>query len=147
MSHDLARSTVAAAWKAVWDASSVADLPVEFQNQPFKRPQNVPWGRYTLLPGETEPAALGAEGLKMERTPFVLIVQVFHPEDTGTRKAYQASDAMRGLNYSRHRQDYPGGFVVVNFNTSGLTPGVAEDGLDAFNVTISGHWDSYQATP
>lgn len=137
MSHEAAREMIAEAWKQAWVASGLT-FPVEIQNHAFKRPPNATWGRYTYLPGETEPAALG---ISIERTPFALILQIFLPENTGTKDATLAADALRPLNGAVRRS--PDGKVVVNFRTVGLTPGTTEDGVEAFNVTIRGHHDIY----
>lgn len=145
MSFDTARALIATRWKLAWDGGPLAAMPIEFQNQPFERPQGQVWGRYTLLPAETTPAALGSRECRFERTPFVLVLQVFSPENSGSRAPYQAADVMAAMNYQTDRETGSGGTVVVNYDTAGLTPAVAEDGFDGFNVTIKGSFDTYPA--
>lgn len=144
MSHEAARRMIAQAWKDVWVPGPLSTtVPIEYQNQKFSKPQSGPWGRYTLLPGETNPAALGVNGAKIDRTPFFLTIQVFIPEEGGTSVAFQVSDILANLNTQQRLSDDRK--TVVSFYSAGLTPGAAEDGVDAFNVTIQGQWDSYQA--
>lgn len=135
--HANAAAIIMKAWKAVWADGSQADMQVEIRNQPFERVPGKVWGRLSLLPGDTSSVAVGGT---LKRTPFALVLQVFIPDGKGTRAAQRAADAMSGLdNQSFKSTD---GLVVVNFYDAGLSSVGQQDGHDAFNVTITGYYDT-----
>jgi hypothetical protein len=143
MSKESARKLIADAWIAAVDAANLT-YPIEYQNLPFEQPEKGPWGRYTLGMGTTEPAALGTQGAKMDRTPFFVTVQVFIPINEGTLPAYATEAAMALMNYRKLRS--PDGKTVVHLRTASLSQGTEQDGLTGFNVTIQGHFDTHQGT-
>ena len=137
MNHETAIEVIMTAWKAAWDAAGLT-LPVEVHNQPFKRPTTGAWARLTYLGGQTSAASLGTV---QKRTPFALALNVFLPENTGTRIAYRAADAMGRLDGTVARSN--DGKLVVHFREAGIAPGNPEEGIEAFVVTIPGIHDIY----
>lgn len=138
--HTTAAEEIKRAWLTAWQAGPLLyALPVEHENQRFTQPATGPWGRLTLVTGETEPAAIGNGQGRLERTPFVLFLQVFMPENTGTKVARQAADIMRALDRMSIQKDA----LTVNFRTTGLTPAPnpANTGLTAYNVQLPGQYD------
>lgn len=92
-------------------ASSTPNLPVEAPNRRFKRPTSGAWGRVTINFGTRNPAALGSAGQKLNRTAFVLVLQVFVPENDGEKIAFEIVDDVIG------RLDY-GTRIATNATTS-----------------------------
>lgn len=137
--HTTAAEEIKRAWLAAWNAGPLDAMPVEHENLRFQQPSTGPWGRLTLVTGDTEPAAIGTGAGRLERTPFVLFMQVFMPENTGTKIARQAADAMRALDRMSIQKDA----LTVNFRTAGLTPAPnpSNTGLVAYNVQIAGQYD------
>lgn len=142
MSHEAARQLITSTVKDVLDASSLATKSlVEWPLLPFTRPTNPPWHKFNLIPGDTEPAALGD---RMERTPFVVTIQTFFPDEStgGTKPVWDLADVLRSMNYAVARS--PDGKTVVNFRTWGSPQEFpAQNGLTPFNVTVRGHFDTY----
>jgi hypothetical protein len=136
-----AKKLVMGAWKDVWAAGSLHEMAVELQNRKFERPKNAVWGRLSFLPGKRSPVSLGPG--KTYRTPFALILQVFHPEDTGTTESAKASDIMGKLDDTDVRSNDGG--IRVSFGTASLDAVGKVDGFEAFNVTLTGFFDNYTA--
>lgn len=139
MSHEAARNLILTAWQAAWNSPSPGLFPVEFENLKFKRPTSGPWGRLSINPGETTPIA---PGTKDSRTPFILVLQVFIPENGGTLPAYRAADVLKTLNHHVASVGDPV-TTVVHFYSVGINQAPKEDGLTGFNVTIPGYFDSH----
>lgn len=138
--HATAAAEINRAWLFAWQASPLsASIPVEHQNHRFARPTAGAWGRLSLATGETSPASIGTGAGALERTPFILTLQVFLPENTGTRLAAMAADAMRSMNRMSINKDG----LTLNFDTVSLAPAPnpGNTGLEAFNATISGQYD------
>ena len=132
------------AWESVRSTATptIAAALIEIENQPFSQPSGQTWYRLTFRPGDTNRASLGGDKA-MNRTVFLLILQVFIPEQGGTKEAYQAADVMSGLDGRQISQEG----LTVHFQTAGLSKGAIPkttpgSGWEAFNVTIAGHYDS-----
>lgn len=143
--HTTAAEEIKRAWLTAWNAGPLSALPVEHENLRFQQPSSGPWGRLTLVTGDTEPAAIGSGAGRLERTAFVLFLQIFMPENTGTKIARQAADVMRSLDRLSIHQ--PG--LTINFRTAGYTPAPnpANTGLAAYNVQIPGQYDLGATAP
>lgn len=135
--HANAAAIIMKAWKTAWSAGPMADMQVEIRNQPFERVPGKVWGRLSLLPGETSSVAVGGT---LKRTPFALVLQVFIPDGKGTRAAQKAADAMSALDGKQFSSG--DGLVTVSFYEAGLSSVGSQDGHEAFNVTISGYYDT-----
>jgi len=133
--HEDARKLIIDRFDAVWQAGSMASMPLERENHEFKRPENAVWGRLSLQFGRTEPHEIGNRG---ERTPFVLFLQIFIPPNGGTLAAYVAADILRPIKSQPQLSDDLQ--TVVHFRPPSV-PAVADvAGFKAFNVTIMGYF-------
>ncbi len=141
MSLSVSKKLVMKAWRDAWAAGALSDMAVELQNQRFVRPKGEAWGRLTFLPGKKVPASLGPS--KFYRTPFALILQIFHPEETGTKEGPLAADIMSVLDNTDRNS--PDGKNQVKFGESSLDNVGKVEGFEAFNVTLTGHFDNYTA--
>ncbi len=139
---EASKKVVMKAWQDVWAAGALANMPIELQNRKFVRPKNAVWGRLSFLPGNKSPASLGLS--KFYRTPFTLILQVFHPDETGTAESAQAADIMGQLDDTDARSADL--LIRVSFRTASLDNLGKVDGFEAFNVTLAGFIDNYAPT-
>lgn len=142
-----------AARAASTDYPTEAEFPIEAANRRFKRPDSGPWGRLVLTFGERNPIAVGGNAGKqnLNRTAFVLGLQIFLPEHTGEKEAYEiAGQIMGALDYETTSiLDFPittrvdcffetSSFIAVGKVTGGES---GPAGTEQFNATISGHFD------
>lgn len=71
------------------DPDATAEFfPVAWENRKFKQPAST-WVRFTVRPGERFDASAGR---KHKRTVGVCYLQIFTPEDGGTREGHEAAD-------------------------------------------------------
>ena len=91
MSHAALRIALAEAFQNGFKtgAPAAAPFPVRYPNRPFKEPRGAVWGSFSIQLASTEFSALGKNE---ERTMGVLYLQVFCPEESGTKAAYEARD-------------------------------------------------------
>lgn len=136
MTHIAATAMIFQHWTFAWAAGELPAMPVEFDNMKFKQPDAATWGRLTLTRGDSTQIALGGPGIAVERTPFILNLQVFIPENQGTRDRDKAADAMRKLN----RVTGAAAGLVVNFYTASIGNSQAEIGSGSL-ITIGGYYD------
>ncbi len=134
--HAIANETIKRCWLLAWQAGPLSAMPIEHENHRFKAPTDTPWGRLTLTRGDTSKVSLGGPTVKIERTPFILNLQVFIPENQGTRAADNAADAMAALNDFTASETN----LTVNFKTVGIGSSSADKGA-AFLITIPGQYD------
>lgn len=134
MNHTTAAEEIKRAWHTAWIGSPLASMPVEQDNLPFKQPKGQPWGRLSILQGETSKVALGPP---MNRTPFVLQLQVFLPEHTGTRTATKAADALAVLNGLTTRA----AGLIVRFGEASIARANDDGGAAAWLATLPGTYD------
>jgi hypothetical protein len=137
--HTTAAAEIKRAWLFAWNAGTLSSIPVEHANQRFQQPKNGPWGRLTLQTGKTTPAAIGGQMGKLDRTPFILSLQMFLPENSGTSIAQQAADCLKLLDRATINHDN----LAINFDTAGYeaAPNPANTGIVAYNCEISGFYD------
>lgn len=138
MNHETATAEIMRLWKLASLSGALATLPTEYENRRFKRPDAGPWGRLTLRKAQSTPRNIG-DGLRVERTPFVLYLQIFIPEGEGTRVAEQAHDRLKILNYQATYT--PGCAVFLEVASMEAVPEPAGSGFVSFNCSIPGHYD------
>jgi len=134
MNHTTAAAEIKRAWLTAWTGGPLAAMPVEQDNLPFQQPVGQAWARLSIANGETTKPSLGPP---MTRTPFILQLQVFLPEQTGTRKATQAADALAVLNGTVTRSNG----LIVRFYEAGVERGPDETGTATFLVSLPGTYD------
>lgn len=94
------RSLITARFQAGFVAAAIppADplpfLPTQYDNMPFTTPQAAPWARFHTVEGERQNAAVGVE---FQRSVGVIYLQVFLPEGSGTKTAYDAGDVFAAV--------------------------------------------------
>lgn len=141
MSHATARATILREFEIARKAGAAAGLPIRYPNHRFDPPEAAPWLAVSLQTGETNPISLGPRG--RDRTAFVLVVQVFLPEQTGTLQAYRVADDIAALN----RKSVHEAPLTIHFRTATILPMPPENGWGRFNVTINGQYDKPTKTP
>lgn len=135
--HGTATATIKRLFGLAWlQAGPLASMKIEHENHRFKAPDDAPWGRLTLAKGATTQISLGGKGTRVDRTPFVLNLQVFIPENKGTRVADDAFDVMNKLN----GQTVQEGTLTVNLQTATSNTSSADKGA-AFLISIVGYYD------
>tara|TARA_R110000803_G_scaffold209965_3_gene280589 strand:- start:17944 stop:18405 length:462 start_codon:yes stop_codon:yes gene_type:complete len=140
--HETARKEIISQVKAALDAESIT--AVEWPSMRFEQPEGLPWYRVTIQQGQSNPAALGPQ--KLNRSPFVIFLQVFLPIEnlTGDSAAYVAADALGSLNNTdATRTDGPTGTrAAVKFRVTSAPSFVTKDGaFEQHNVTLPGYYD------
>jgi hypothetical protein len=65
-------------------------LPVAYDNKAFKQPTTA-WGRFAIRQGQRAPMGVSTTEF---RTPGFVALQVFLPEDKGTKVGHEAADKM-----------------------------------------------------
>jgi Bacteriophage related domain of unknown function len=134
--HGTATATIKRLFGLAWMAGPIPALPIEHENHRFKAPDDAPYGRLTLAKGNTTQMTLGGKGTRVDRTPFILNLQVFIPENKGTRIADQAFDAMTLLNgQCTHEEN-----LTVNLQAATSATSSADKGV-AFLISIVGYYD------
>lgn len=143
--HAAASQMIMQNWVFAWNAGSLFAMPVEHENMKFKPPTDAPWGRLTLTRGDSSQMALGGPAVQVERTPFILNLQIFIPENQGTRARDQAADAMKKLNKTSD-SSFASSSLVVNFHTTSISTIQAEKGA-GFLIATAGYYDLQIDTP
>lgn len=73
-------------WEAVYST-----IPIRFKNVPWKQPTGGEWVSLSIIPGDGRQASLGSG--KLERQLGIVVVQIFTPKNTGSRRSYDLADA------------------------------------------------------
>lgn len=137
MSHNTIREAVMARVRdGLVPMLAEIEMPVEYENKPFKKTKKA-YARFIMATGKTTPVAIGA---MMNRTPVVLYLMVFMPEDDGTKAAWDAADMMAlTFDYCQLR---PNRSCNAAFQTTSPPATVRTvDGFHQMNVTIVGYYD------
>lgn len=137
MNHTAATATIKASWLSAWQSGPLASLPIRHQNLPFAQPKSGPWGSLSIAKGTTTPKGIGPES--GSRTPFVLTLQIFCPEGSGTKLGDQAADAFAPMD---KLCTYTAGLTVHYDTTSVTNVGPSDEtDHDQINASISGFYD------
>ncbi len=137
--NDAARKLITDRFFAVWNAGALAAMKIEIDGQKFVQPKNQTWGRLSMVFGENQPNEVGPNS--GERTPFVFYLQVFIPDDTGTRDAYLAADILKPMRREVLRHSDASGATVVHIRPVSCRKTTPTAGFAAFNVTATGYFD------
>ncbi len=81
--------------KTGWQGSSASAVPVRWPNMPWKQPVLNEWIALKVIPGDGRQASLGSQ--KLERQLGIVIVQVFTPKNSGTRRAADLADIVGSI--------------------------------------------------
>ena len=92
MSAETIRAGITAFFQTAWTAGP--NLPCQFSNQAFQRPDKAPWARFSILPADRFDAAIG---IKHVRDIGIAHLQVFIPTGGGTKPFTDAFDAFCGI--------------------------------------------------
>lgn len=136
MSFKLLRARITTHIKDALAAETISE-PIEYPNIRFNQPESGAWMRLTIVPGRTNPTAVGGASQRRRRTVAVVTVQVFIPEQEGTDRAYEICDALsRQLDYKREgTNDVPNNErLVINYRTFGITPAATNKGFSQHNL-------------
>lgn len=91
---ELTHKIIESALKTGWLASSASAVPVRWPNVPWKQTATE-WISLRIIPGDGRQASLGSG--KLERQLGIVIVQVFTPKNSGTRRAGVLSDIVGSI--------------------------------------------------
>jgi len=145
--HETARKEIMTRVKAALDAEAIT--AVEWPGMRFEQPKAQPWYRVGIQAGQAQPAALGPQ--KLNRTPFVVFLQIFLPIENalGNAAAYEAADAIGALNNTNQtRTDGTSGTRAdVKFRVASAPNFVGKDGtFIQYNVELPGYYDAHPGT-
>lgn len=108
-------------------------IPVAYENVSFKQPSTT-WGRLTIQQAGRDNAAVGTG---FQRTPGALYLQIFSPEDGGTRLARQAADKLAEV-FDNLSFSFDGGDVIFRC-VELVTVGKTREGWYQQNAVV-GFW-------
>lgn len=96
MDFENERVVLSARFKAFWEGAVILALSnpvpaVEWNNQPFTQPQNLPWVRFNLIPVTTDGGSVGGN---LVRSVGIMAIQIFIPGTTGSALARKLCDAL-----------------------------------------------------
>lgn len=86
-------------------------LPSAYENADFTPPSGAMWARYTLMPTSIAPDTLGDAG--QDRFEGYMQLDLFAPENTGTRQMNELADTVRKQLYSGRRFAMEGQDVAI----------------------------------
>lgn len=127
--RELLTATINAAW------ASSPPLPLIYDNQKGA-PEREPWARVSYQFGENLPAQIG---LKMERLPGIVWVQVFIPPEKGTKVANLTKDKLAAVlvgNLNFTDRGDAGNLAFTNFGT-GPDPAGSSGGFNQYNCQFT----------
>jgi len=90
--RDQARAAILSAIQTGW--ASAPPIEMVYSTDERTSEEKTPWGRASIQIGDTNAAAVGDRHV---RAVAVLFVQVFLPEKTGTKAAFQTADKLDDL--------------------------------------------------
>lgn len=127
------RKALAEHFKANWPGGI---FPVVYDNQPMNE-EGEAWGRFFIVTGENEPAAIGAN---FTRLRGFLGLQIWIPENKGTAKANQATDALETAFQFRRfgfTEGNKSADLQIENGADGPTPKGTKDGWVQFHATVA----------
>lgn len=95
--------------KVGWQAGAASTVAIRWPNQPWKQPATGEWIAFRIIPGDGVQASLGQT--KLSRQFGLVMVQVFTPKNSGTRRATVLMDIVG--NIFRHQTKTGSGVSVV----------------------------------
>lgn len=101
----------------------------------FIAPKNIDWFRLTIKDGESGALELGSNTTR-DRNEGTIIVQIFVPKKSGSRKARGYADSIATI--FRHKQF---GTPTITTRAPSVDNIGEQDGYQRFNVLIPYHWD------
>lgn len=105
--------------------------PIKFENVPFKETKD-PYVALFILDGEGQQISLGTPAVR--RWPSVIKIQIFVPQDTGTKLARTYADSL-GTIFDR-AQFSSGNSGTITCRIPSITHVGITNGWDQVNVTI-----------
>lgn len=75
-------------------ALPVEFLPCAYDNQPFSNPKESAWARFHIVEGDRTNAAVGVD---FQRSVGVIYLQIFVPENGGTKPATDCGDKLASI--------------------------------------------------
>lgn len=133
-----AHEAICAAWIAAW--GTPGSFPVQVDNTKFEQPDKAVWGRFSITFGNDIPMEIGNGPGRARRQVGFVSLQVFIPEDGGSRAAATATDRLfAAFVASTIRITPSGGRGVLTFDTvgAGPTPSGKRVGYQQFNATVN----------
>lgn len=106
-------------------------IPIQFDGHPFTAPKESPWGRFHIVEGERNNAAVGK---KFQRAPGLVYLQIFLPENAGVKQARITADKFAEIfdNYELGGDGWSVLFRTVSLNRVGKT----KEGPIQFNAVV-----------
>lgn len=132
MDTEATRAAVFALFKAGWVGSLASGIPVEYPNTKFSQPANGHWARITMQLGDRESVAIGST---RKRQVGILTLQIFAPENAGTKTAHQAADLFGSIVDEKQLTPSPG--LLVEFENTGLAGPFTNNGFAQLNATVA----------
>lgn len=126
MNFETTRSLIATTFQNAWNQTT---LKVVQENQP-QPDTSAAWGRFVVLSGGAEPLTLGDQSVRL--IGFA-VLQVFIPENGGTKLASQCGDALAAI---FNRLQLRSGTTTVSFRTVGLTATGGREGYVQKNFSV-----------
>lgn len=126
MKFETIRNLIASTFQTAWNQTT---LKVVQENQPAPEAHSA-WGRFTVLSGATDPMALGDQST---RTIGFAVLQVFLPENTGTKKATDVGEAFAAI---FNRRQLRSGTTTVSFLATSMIEAGGREGYVQKNFSV-----------
>lgn len=131
MSFEDARNAIESRLASHWTTT-----PIRFENVPFVETASA-YVALFILDGEGQQISLGTPALR--RWPFVIAIQVFVPQDTGTKTARTYADTLAAI-FDR-AQFSAGNSGTIRCRVPSIEPAGVKDGWYQIAVTVPGFRD------
>ncbi len=128
--------------EAMFQTSWAARTPVKYDNALFAQPTNAAFVSVSVRWGESQQASIGPAGARMERHSAAIMVQVFVPENSGSKDLSDHCDVVAAIFRMQTIRDNTAG-IEVEFRSPRRSFGGTEKELRFDVVAIELQVDSF----
>lgn len=96
MSMEAARAKFSDEFTTLWVAD-YPSVPVAYENRKFVQPVNAPWVRFSVVETHRRRQNVGSVTSRFVRVSGLIVVELYAPEDTGTKTLFQMADSATTL--------------------------------------------------
>lgn len=132
MNYEDLRRTLERHFKAAFQTGIPVAFPVQFENVTFRQPTGEPWGRFSIRLGDRSNASVGTTH---KRTVGLVYLQVFVPENRGTKPATELADRFAAA-FDDRELTTDGGTMVQFRSASSETIGLTGEGWHQTNLSV-----------
>lgn len=113
--------------------------PIKWEEHPFDVVEGTPYVALTILSGKGHQASLGGPNSALQRYAGVIQIDIFTPEDSGTKTAKQHADTIEAIFH--HVQFSAGNSGTITTRLPWIHKMGVKDGWHRFVVNVDYHRD------